>query len=70
MSIGAERIAEMAAKGENFVCTVVSPDEQGPRRDCHDRPITGLFVELKEKAHVVGVLMQHTDLELDEFFHA
>ncbi len=53
-----ERAADIAAKVETFVRSVVIPYERDPRRDAHG-PLDSLVTELREKARAAGVLTPH-----------
>jgi acyl-CoA dehydrogenase len=57
--VGPQRTAEIAARVETFVRTVVAPCESDPRRDSHGAPTEELVWELREKAHAAGVLTPH-----------
>ncbi|MFB0875806.1 MULTISPECIES: acyl-CoA dehydrogenase family protein [unclassified Sphingobium] len=56
---GPQKTAEIAAKVEAFVRSVVVPYERDPRRDHHDCPTDELIAELKDKAREAGVLTPH-----------
>jgi acyl-CoA dehydrogenase len=57
--VGPHRMAEIAARVETFVRSVVVPYERDPRRDSHHAPTEDLVEELREKARAAGVLTPH-----------
>lgn len=57
--VSSEEAAEIAARVERFVRSVVAPFEKDPRRDHHDCPTDALVAELREKAREAGLLTPH-----------
>ena len=57
--VGDDVAAEIAARVETFVRSVVVPYEKDRRRDHHNAPTDELVWELREKAREAGVLTPH-----------